>query len=1195
MTKKMQKWISLMLALALVLTMTGSARAQKGGEESEKKVQDSEEQESGTGDFIWIKEEGVGGAEVSADDGTPAVEEAYSDEEEVRVFILLQGVSALEAGFSPRGLGENEAAEQFSNKTEGQQDTVIRRIQHAVGSDSMEVRYQFSLLDNALSAVVRYGDIDKIKMVSGVEDVYVVPQCQLTDTARPATITAGEMVGSFQTWDSGYTGLGQRIAIVDTGIDEEHPSFDAGAFSYGREQAKSAAGQTAAQEELLGTDEIENVLGQLKISQNGNKPRAEELFHNDKIAYAYNYVDDNLDTSHNYFLEHGVHVVGIAAANEYVPDGNGSYRKQPEGVTGIAKNAQLLIMKVIGEDNTAYTDDYMAAIEDALLLDVDAINLSLGTMNPGESMAFSGEEYVNEILARLLGSDMVVSVSAGNNGAWADKSRYGLNRTEDVNMNTIGNPGSYANVMTVASAVNAGYTGCGFQVEGQTYFYRDAEGKAKLPSVASLDTTGKGTEYAYVYLDSFGEAEDYEDIDVKGKIVFVSKGIISYAEKHENAEKAGAAALFICNDEYGYVKMDISGSKASIPCAMLGWEDSWSLQEADGETIRILSEPVENAQRAEGYRMSDFSSWGVSGDLTLKPEITAPGENIYSTVNGGAYESMSGTSMAAPCIAGMSALISEYIKENDLTEKTGLSVRTLTQSLLMSTSVPLKDEDGEEYSPRKQGSGLANVQAATTTPVYLLAGAKNGNDGKVKAELGDDPDKSGVYEFDLSLYNISGEKQYYALGSSILTEQVTNRKRIAKSAYRLQPKVTFSSKDKTLVYDLNGDEKVDEKDAQELLRHVNESVSLEKVTCRQEKFDFNSDGLVNTVDVYRFLSELDKKQPAVNLLEEVLEVEAQTKVHVRIELSSSDRKYLDTNFLNGMYIDGFIYFNGAVPLSVPMLAFYGNWSDSPMFDPFDYLLYYNGGEERVPAPYSPLERTNYLNCYIAEEEREYRYGSNLYVEHGDAAYIPERNAFSNRSGNKVSSITYTLIRNAALVRITITDDKTGVCYYNSSQEQMQGSFYDSDRARWSNMDYTTSLNWLGTDAAGKRLPEGTSVHITVTAFPEYYKDRPGEAGKGTVFSIPLTIDNTEPELTKIEEASDGNIRLTFEDNRYTAAVKIYDSDKTTLLKSYSVNQEEKGIAEAITIEDPAREFYVKLIDYAGNAASYHVDRSTSSQ
>ena len=65
--------------------------------------------------------------------------------------------------------------------------------------------------------------------------------------------------------------------------------------------------------------------------------------------------------------------------------------------------------------------------------------------------------------------------------------------------------------------------------------------------------------------------------------------------------------------------------------------------------------------------MSSFSSWGIPGSLELKPEITAPGGNIYSVnglvAGGTAYENMSGTSMAAPQVAGMAALVAQYIRE----------------------------------------------------------------------------------------------------------------------------------------------------------------------------------------------------------------------------------------------------------------------------------------------------------------------------------------------------------------------------------------------------------------------------------------------------------------------------------------------------------------------------------------------------
>ena len=102
----------------------------------------------------------------------------------------------------------------------------------------------------------------------------------------------------------------------------------------------------------------------------------------------------------------------------------------------------------------------------------------------------------------------------------------------------------------------------------------------------------------------------------------------------------------------------------------------------------------------------------------------------------------------------------------------------------MSTAIPLKKNDKVEYSPRKQGGGFANVKSAISTPVYLLIGEKEGNDGKVKVELGDDPGRSGVYEFSFHDCNLSGKNQYYALDSAILTEQELDGEWILKSSRR---------------------------------------------------------------------------------------------------------------------------------------------------------------------------------------------------------------------------------------------------------------------------------------------------------------------------------------------------------------------------------------------------------------------------
>ena len=177
---------------------------------------------------------------------------------------------------------------------------------------------------------------------------------------------------------------------------------------------------------------------------------------------------------------------------------------------------------------------------------------------------------------------------------------------------------------------------------------------------------------------------------------------------------------------------------------------------------------------SEYNTMSVFSSWGVPGSLELKPEITAPGGMIWS-VNGvepsaDAYELMSGTSMAAPQGTGMAALVAEEIRNEDLlNELDNYTVRHLAQSLLMSTAQPLREEasGGNYYSILNQGAGLARVDLATTAESFIRMHGIG--DGKVKAELGDDPDRTGEYSFSFDIVNLNGESLSYTLSADVLT------------------------------------------------------------------------------------------------------------------------------------------------------------------------------------------------------------------------------------------------------------------------------------------------------------------------------------------------------------------------------------------------------------------------------------------
>lgn len=1195
---------------------TEDAKDADASEEEAAKTEDEETEEAEAPLFEEVdpQEEGLVDPLENVDGETVETPvEPQDPNEQTRVIIVMEGDSVLDKGFDTADLADNKAAMKAADKIEAQQENEVKKIEReALDGEALEVNYNFSILTNAISADVAFKDIEEIEKVDGVAAVYVAAQHDPQVEAEPNTITSGDMVGSYNTWTAGYTGAGTRIAVIDTGLDIDHPSFDGGAFDAHLKETAEAASKTVADYDLLDKEEIDNVLPNLNAFKRDADITADTLYNNEKVAFAFNYVDSNLDITHDNDDEgdHGTHVAGISLANTYVPSATSAtgYDKQAAGVVGIAPDAQLIVMKVFGTKGGAYTDDYMAAIEDAILLKADAVNLSLGSSAAGESSDVEG--YINDIFKKLEGTSTVVSISAGNSGRWSDSSQYGANLSKDVNLDTVGSPGSYFNALTVASAVNSGLTSFYFATTDDKHVSFSDGSDSLAPHFYELDTTAdqSGVEYPFVYFDGIGEASDYEGVDVKDKVVLVSRGSITFAQKHMNAAAAGAKACVIYNNQPGTISMTMQGSDATIPVCSITQADGQAVaatgkQVAEGVyegTIKVTSLPETVRDVADGYTMSDFSSVGVPGTLDLKPEITAPGGNIFSTRDNGSYGLMSGTSMAAPSIAGQSALVQQYIRENDLAELNGVSVRTLAQSLLMSTATPLYEgndrENGLEYSPRAQGAGLANVNDAVSSPSYILVGDKEGNDGKVKAVLGDDPSKTGSYSFDFDIYNMEVEPQYYVLDSTVLTEELYDKQGttyFSGTSHKLNPAVTLTADDTKLVYDLNDDGKVNAKDRKVLLQVVNGTKSVASVESNEEYFDFNKDGVVNTKDVYTFSKALKGKIDSVDLGLEVVEVKDSTKISVSINLSDEDRQYL-AGFENGMYVDGFIYVNGTVDMSVPFLAFYGNWADSPMFEDFDFMKYVHDPEYAKEAvTYSGVSKTNFLSYFPLGTSNEKYYVPNYFTD--DAKYIADRNAISSENGTYLGSQYYTLIRNASRVVLTIKDKETGEKYFEKvSKGENFAEFYYASKGRWMETLAAQELNWAGTDAEGNPLPDGTQVDITLQAIPAYYDDVEDVTtltAPGMYLTTPMTIDNTAPAVVDAVKGEDGKYDITLYDNRYTASVLVIGSDKETIIGKYAVNQESIDENKTIKIDTPEDIFYVEVVDYAFNSRVYRFNNT----
>ena len=1164
----------------------------------------------------------------------------YRDTDMVRVSIILSGKSTIEKGFATLNIAENSQAMAYRDRLQAQQDTVASRIsQKALGGQALDVVWNLTLAANIISANVPYGDIEAIKAVSGVEDVVLEtryePAVVGTDPTDPNMATSSSMIGSGLAWAAGYTGAGSRIAIIDTGTDTDHQSFDAKAFEYAIAEDAKKAEKTVADYNLLTVEEIAEKLSKLNASKRSSGLTADDLYLTSKLPFGYNYIDKGLEITHDKDTqgEHGSHVAGIATANRYIPDGNGGYSEALKTVLtqGVAPDAQLLTMKVFGKNGGAYDSDYMAAIEDAIVLGCDSINLSLGSSSAG---AVLSDDY-QDVMDMLEGTDTVVCISAGNSGSWADETSYGLLYNDDVNLDTVGSPGSFGNAFTVASINNDGGTSEVLKFSGadgvqkSVAFYESQIGNSgehyTNELMSTLATDGKATEYDFILFDNTGVAAgegdedgeslltDYKD-DIAGKVVLVNRGASSFASKHMAVAAAGGVACVVANNQAGGTfGMALSGSDATIPCVSISKEDGQAIKaaatpvEKDGQVVyytgKVVVAPGVEVLPGTGTtrEMSDFSSWGVPGDLSLKPEITAPGGNIYSVngavAGGQAYENMSGTSMAAPQVTGMVAVLAQYLRENGLVEKTGVSARHLAQSLLMSTAEPVVDANSDYYYPViQQGAGLANVNAAIQAHSYLTVAGQT--DGKVKVELGDDPGKTGIYTATFTIHNFTNEAQSYALSADVFTQDLAQS---SSGTLFLYP--TMVPLDAVVVWDTESSSS--RLDVQAILDYVAGKAQLTK--AQMEAYDLDGDGEVTSYDAYLAL------QSSPDSSSVVVPANGSLTVTATIGLGA-EAAYLDNYYPNGAYIEAYLYakesatdegVEGTVH-SIPVLGFYGNWTDASMYDVGDSLAYDYETESRYPYLYSANGyEGNSFSIKYAGESGEYRFGGNPYGN--DNEYDPDRNAFN--PGNTLYKVRFAAIRNAGDAIWQVTDAETGHVYYRSDDlGAVTAAYYSASAERWGGNQYGVTLNWQGTDQKGNPLANNTKVEVSLVLAPEYYADengeydwtaltdaKTGELGKGAYFTMPLTIDSEAPKLTAVHTVGTGEqadtLALTATDNQYIAYVALFNSDGDLLEEAYP-NQEEAGakyeaefdFSEITTGENS--DLYLAVVDYADNQSTY---------
>ena len=701
----MKRWIASVLAAAMLLPCIPTAGA----------VDAQSKEPPATGTSAYRPE--------SLKDSGPEVvqsEEEISPDEEVTAIIVLEKKISPLARFQQKSI-QNEISK------------------NVLDGEKLEVLHSYTTVENGFAAVVPYGKLEEIRQLPGVAAAYAAPVFKVAPD-MPTTMT--ELGGLENT--SGYQGEGMVIAIVDSGLEISHPLFT---------QAPTAP--------ALAKKDIENVLASknLKAEEKKSGITASQVYKTAKVPFAFDYADNDLDVAPNGAGDHGTHVAGIAAANAGVV----------ADVVGVAPQAQILAMKVFSSSgsNGATWADILAAADDAVALGADVINMSLGS-----TCGFStpeGEEGVAEVLENIASSGVMLSISAGNEYSAALGTRIGKGHalTQNPDYGTVASPSSYSEPLSIASVEKAdSIDSCYLTVGERKVAFNDTvedktveNVKDDSPSFRSL----AGKELEYVVVPNAGETKDYNGLSVEGKIALVSRGSVEYNTKKEAAKAAGAAGILVYNNEPGMLYMHMDNY--DLPSAFISQADGKYLvglaKDQRKLTVSATSGSVDNPTSGE---MSDFSSWGVTPELTLKPDITAPGGNIKSATTGGGYTTKSGTSMSAPFVSGAMALVKQYVEQKNYAF-TETNKANLVSNLLMSTA-DLVMAGTAPYSPRKQGAGSVNIAAATSTKAYLTAVGG----GRPKVELGDDANKTGEYTIKFEIHNLSDKPLTYAIGGYVQTD-----------------------------------------------------------------------------------------------------------------------------------------------------------------------------------------------------------------------------------------------------------------------------------------------------------------------------------------------------------------------------------------------------------------------------------------
>ena len=390
-----------------------------------------------------------------------------------------------------------------------------------------------------------------------------------------------------------------------------------------------------------------------------------------KVIGGYDFIDN--DETPEDSNGHGTQVAGIIASNGELK--------------GIAPNSKILAYRVSEDGESVSSNLIIKAIEKSIEDNANIINISLGINQTNTKL--------DQVVTKAVQNNIFVVTAAGNFGPESS---------------TIGSPAINPDVITTGATFNdvSSSLVSTFKIKEQQFNIFPMVGTQPLEEPIT----------AQIIFGKYGRAQDISAIDVEGSILLVERGsdiedeIVFFSDKERNASDSGAKAIVVYNSEPGiffgeliheFVDEDYN---PTIPTLSMSREDGLvikqMLQSHTKGTLDVFYHPD---------FVAFFSSRGPVSPFYMKPDIVAPGAFINTTNPGGNYKIVSGTSFAAPHVAGTAALVLQ--KNPQLTPEE-------LKSILMTTSDMVSNEYNERFPAEVAGSGRINAAKAIDSELIII-------------------------------------------------------------------------------------------------------------------------------------------------------------------------------------------------------------------------------------------------------------------------------------------------------------------------------------------------------------------------------------------------------------------------------------------------------------------------------------------